>query len=46
MSSNEADNASVPVHAIPLQHVASTHLTDITQSMVVTTNDDMYQGFV
>ena len=46
MSSDEVDNASVPVHAIPVQHVASTHPTDNTQPMVVTTNDDMYQGFV
>ena len=46
MSSDEVVNASVPVHAIPVQHVAPTHPTPNTQPMVVITNDDMYQGFV
>ena len=46
LGSDEVDNASVPVSAVPVNHVASTTHDDISQPMVLNTHDDMYQGFV
>ena len=45
VGSDKLKNASVLVSTLPAQHVASTIPTDISQPMVLTTYDDIYQDF-
>ena len=46
VSTDEVDNATVLVHALPVHNASVTTLTNNSQPMVLTTHDDMYEGFV